>query len=135
MAATASPQVTAPAAPRQPTPRAPGRPLLADQAEAALQIRVTDSTVHVDHALFEALEQIQVERPLVHDVADLHPEPVPEERQEPGQRVHEPVHRLADAIANAERFEERHDDVRTRGDPIEAERLAEVLTALHEPED
>src|SRR5215470_1701466 len=45
---------------RRPSVRSAGR-VPKHEAEAALQIRVTDGAVHVDHAFFEALEEIQVQ--------------------------------------------------------------------------
>src|SRR5882724_3180153 len=94
------------------TPEFPG-PLFAAETFAALQVRVTDGAVHVDHALFEALEQVQVERALVDDIAHLHGQPVPDERQEVGERVHQTVDRLSDPVADRQRLQERHDDIPT----------------------
>src|SRR5438094_2908362 len=120
-----------------PAPHAacPPRPLLAAEAFAALQKRVTDGAVHVDHALLEALEQVEVERPLVHDVAHLHAEPVPEERQEIRERVEGGVDGLAHPVAHRQRLEKRHDHVRPGPNAPDTERLPEVLAALEDAED
>ena len=86
--------------------------------------------VHVDHALLEALEELEVERAVVHGVLDLHEQTRVEERHEVRHRVQETVDTLADAVANRQRLEERQDEERTRADAVEAESLAEVFTAL-----
>src|SRR5207237_848414 len=122
--------------PTPPAHAAPPRgPLFAEESEAALQVRVTDGAVHVDDALFEALEQIQVERPLVDDVADLHADPIPEQWQDVRQGIHRAVDGLAETVPHGQRFEEGHDHVRAGADAPDAEGLAEVLTALENAED
>src|SRR5438034_9919919 len=87
--------------------RSDSRALFLAEAFAALQVGVTDGAVHVDRALFEALEQVQVERSLVDDVAHLHTHAVPDERQEIGERFHQTVDRLADPLTDRQRLQER----------------------------
>src|SRR5215470_8404582 len=131
----ANPSAVPPAAQlRHLTPHLPSRPLFADQAEPALQVGVTDGAVHVDHALFEALEEVQVERALVDDVANPHGEPI-DERQEVRQRVHRCVHGLADAVADGQRLQEGDDHVGARSHAPEAQRLTEVFAALEDAKD
>src|SRR6267142_276559 len=110
------------------------RPLFAAETFAALQVRVTDGAVHVQRALFEALEQVQVERALVDDVAHLHAQAVPDERQDVGERVHRTVDRLPDAVADRQRLQERHDDVPAGSRAVDTQRLSEVFTALQNTE-
>src|SRR3989442_1481252 len=86
--------------------------LLFDHLLPASEIAVSHGAVHVDHALLEALEQVEVQRAVVHRVAGLHTHPCPEERQHVGQRIHRPVDGLADPVTHRQRREERQDQAR-----------------------
>src|SRR5262249_7844760 len=105
-----------------------------DEVVAALQIAVAHGAVHVDGRLLEALVEIEVQRAVVDRVADLHGEPIPDERQHVAQRIHRPVHPVADAVAHGERWQERQDQVWPRSQSPLAERLAEIDLGLLQPE-
>src|SRR5213596_1853893 len=104
--------------------------LLFDHLLPTSEIAVSHGAVHVDHALLEALEQVEVKRAVGHRVAGLHTHPYPEERQHAGQRIHRPVDGLADPVTHRQRREERQDQVRAGPCAPDAKRLAEVLAAL-----
>src|SRR5205823_133156 len=104
--------------------------LLSDELLPALQIPMPDRAVHVDDALLEALEKLEVERAIVDGLLDLQEEPRVEERHEVGHRIQGAVDRLADAVADGEWFHEREDQERPGPDAVEPQRLPEVLTAL-----
>src|SRR6185503_17203402 len=104
--------------------------LLFDQLLSSLQIAVPDGTVHVDHALLKPLEEVVVERALVDRITDLHPEAIPDERQDVAEGVHEAIDELADAVPYRQGLHERQHEVGTRPASPHAQRLAEVLTAL-----
>src|SRR5439155_22660756 len=104
--------------------------LLLDELLPALQVAVADGAVHVDHALLEALEELEVERTVVHGLLDLEDETDGDERHEVGRRVEEAVDALPDAVADRHRLEERQDEEGARAVAVEAERLAEIFTAL-----
>src|SRR5882724_477536 len=114
----------------------PADPLRAavDAVVTALEIPVPYGAVEIDRGLFEALEEVQVERAVVDGVSDLHPDPVPDERQDVAQRVHRAVHAVADAVAHGQRRQERQDQVRPRPQAPLAQRLTEVHLGLLEAE-
>src|SRR3990172_11137537 len=111
-------------------PRGQRPTLFLDQLLPASEVAVPHSAVHVDHALLEALEEIEVERPVVPGAPGRHAEPGPEERQEVGQRVHQTVDALADAVTDRQRLEQRQDQVRAGAGAPDGPRLAEGLLAL-----
>src|SRR5947208_138758 len=107
--------------------------LLLTQLLPASEIAVPHGAVQVDYALFEALEQVEIQRALVQQVAGLHADPRPDPREIIGQGIHRSVDGLADSVTHGHRPEERHDQVRARPDAPHAKRLAEVLAALLDP--
>src|SRR3972149_861803 len=78
-------------------------PLLLDELLPATEVAVAHGAVHVDHALLETLEELEVQRAVVDGVTDLHPEAVPDERQHVAQRIHRAVHGLADPVTDGQR--------------------------------
>src|SRR5256885_10008696 len=92
-----------------------------------------DGAVHVDDALLESLEELEVEGAVVHGLLDFQEQPGPEERHEVGHRIQRAVDGLADPVANRQRLEERQYEERSSVHAIEAERLPEVLAALLDP--
>src|SRR5262245_1142153 len=107
--------------------------LLLDQLLPAPEVAVSDGAVQIDDALLEALEQLEVQRAIVDDLAQLEADPGPEERDEVGERIHQAVDASADPVADRHRLHERHDEVRAGAHPPDSERLPEVLAALPAP--
>src|SRR5262249_1341191 len=116
-------------------PRRMTRPLtlLLDQLLPAPEVAVSDGAVQIDDALLEALEQLEVQRAIVDDLAQLEADPGPEERDEVGERIHQAVDASADPVADRHRLHERHDEVRAGAHPPDSERLPEVFAALLDP--
>src|SRR5215510_6182736 len=104
--------------------------LLLDHLLAASKIAVSHGTVEIDDAFLEALEQLEVQRAIVDDLAELEAEPRPDERDEVRQRVHQAVDTPADPVPDRHRLQERHDEVRAGAHPPDAERLPEVFPAF-----
>src|SRR2546425_889893 len=104
--------------------------LLLDHLLPASEIAVSHGAVHIDHALLEALEQVEVQRAIVQRVAGLHAPPCPEKRKHVGERIHRAVDGLADPVTHRQRREERQDQVRGGPCAPDAKRLAEGLAAL-----
>src|SRR5262249_712625 len=73
---------------------------------------------------------LEVERAVVDRLLDLQDQARVEERYEVRRRIQGAVDRLADSVADGQRLEERHDEVRSGPDPVEAERLSEVFATL-----
>src|SRR2546422_7251022 len=103
-----------------------------DHVVPALEIEMPHRAVEVDRRLFDAREEVEVQRPIVDGVSRLHTD-LAQERDVVRQRVHRAVHALADAVANGRRSEQRQDEIRTGRDAPEAERLTEVFLARAEP--
>ena len=94
---------------------------------------MTNRAVHVDDALLESLEQLEVQRPVVDRVSDLHAETDPEERQHIRERIHDAVDGLADPVAHGQRLHERQDEIGPGPHAPDAEGLSEVLSTLLDP--
>src|SRR5215470_9899270 len=109
------------------------RTLLLDQLLPASEIAVSDGAVEIDNTFLEALEQLEVQRAIVDDLAELEADASPDERDEVGQRVHQAVDPSADPVPDRHWLHERHDEVGTGAHPPDAERLPEVFPALLDP--
>src|SRR5207247_2263293 len=108
------------AGPRPPRAGETTGPLAAflDQAIAALQIAVADRAVEIDRRLFDALEEIEVERAIVDGIAHLHGEGGGPEGGVVVERVDRPVDPRADAVTAGERRGAGEHEVRSRpGNP------------------
>src|SRR6185436_20213039 len=73
---TRTPAVPPPTHIRRLKVRAPPVRLLPNQPLPALQVPVANRAVHVDHALLEPLEEVVVERAIIDDVAEPHPQAI-----------------------------------------------------------
>src|SRR2546427_12277754 len=104
--------------------------LLLDDLLPASEIAVSHGAVHIDHALLEALEQVEVQRAIVQRVAGLHAPPCPEKRKHVGERIHRAVDGLADPVTHRQRREGRQGPGRARARAPGAPRVAAGLAGL-----
>src|SRR5262244_826676 len=135
-AAIAAPHARYPRAAAVPTnPRRMTRPLtlLLDQLLPASEIAVSDGAVEIDDTLLEALEQLEVQRAIVDDLAQLEADPGPEERDEVGARIHQAVDAPSNPGGDRHRLHDCHDEVRARAHPPDSKCLPEVFAALLDP--
>src|SRR5436305_13453093 len=96
--------------------------LLLDQLLPASEIAVSDGAVEIDDAFLETLQQLEVQRAIVDDLAELQADSGPDERDEVGHGIHQTVDASADPITDRHRLHERHDQVPARASPPDSER-------------
>src|SRR5262245_9408393 len=103
---------------------------LLDRATAPLEVAVPDGAVEIEHAVLDVLEDLEVERALVHLLHDRDRSRGEERDEHVPQWIEYAIHAVADAVTDGQRLERREHEVRPGPEAVHAERLAGVGIAL-----
>src|SRR5689334_18943417 len=101
-----------------------------DRTVAPLEVAVADCAVEVEHAVLDVLEDLEVERALVHLLHDRDRGRREERDEQVPERIEHAVHAVADAVTDGERLERREHEVWPGAEAVYAERLAGTGVAL-----